>query len=530
MPSESHNSIHARASNRKPADFAFAIILAVVVGLTPLALVLKTCRNAAAIAKCVTLRNETGNPESSVAERSLAVAKGEPLYGDPTRWPYNAALYGPLTYCLTGWTGRLMGLPEQRLDQAQRVFVVGRVVSIVAGLAVLWWFWFMAGRLGLGWEFKLFSIVLFLASRSMVLYWPTHRPDFAALALALWGWAAAVHLRGRAGPLAAAALMALAFFFKQPCAVSAGFLALWLLATGRKRDAVFFSGIYAALLLVPIAALQFATQGRYWLNTVGALSSPFRAANVVEILFVLRGFDLLPFAGGLAVTMLRRARGARTNFACWAFCSTFVAAVLLSLRSGSALNYFLEPFCWGCLLCGAGAAQLLRKVSLGDPRATFRRIEILAVMVVLFVVGLWEIRHLPSSSRWMGDRFKSWGDDHREIADFLAGVRGEILTTKGYAYWHSNSPPTMLDSYLLSVRVETGALSPAPLIEKIRRHDFEAILLDWNIQTEEPNRWQNVDFMPREATEAILEDYSLDARSGKNLFLYVPIEGVKGPR
>ncbi|NQU41750.1 hypothetical protein HQ520_00595, partial [bacterium] len=178
--------------------------------------------------------------ESAKIERSLAVARGEPLYIPSSQWPHLGAGYGALFSYPVGWISRAIGLPEKRFDQAMLVYYVGRGVSALGAVSILIWLAWMSDLVGLRGSWRGLPVLLFFSALSITKFSVAYRADFPFVALALWGWLLVLRGKGMPSALGAAALMTLAFHYKQTAVISSGILFLWLALCGERRRAVFY--------------------------------------------------------------------------------------------------------------------------------------------------------------------------------------------------------------------------------------------------------------------------------------------------
>ena len=93
-------------------------------------------------------------------------------------------------------------------------------------------------------------------------------------------------------------------------------------------------------------------------------------------------------------------------------------------------------------------------------------------------------------------------------------LRAAGFVGEGYAWWFTQSPPTMLDAYLYSVRVAAGGLSSKELVGRIQRREFERIILHWDLAERAPD-WQGIPTLPEDVAQAIARYYRLEGRSGR---------------
>jgi MFS family permease len=451
-------------------------------------------------------------PESACVERTLATARGEPLYARTDAWPYNAAVYGPLFYKLPGLAMRALGPAADRNAEVVRAYFVGRAFSLVSALLILGAVWMLCGSLGLALSWRAAAILLFFSAPAIIGFGYSFRPDFPATALCLWAWAAALRLENRKGAALASSLMVLAILVKQTSAISALALFLALLAAGRKRDSLVYAAAGAALGGAAAGYLLL-TAGPLWLeNTVFSLASPFHLPSLYQRFLSLGATEAVPFAGAFAACLglefSAKKPEARRIFRI-AFATLFFGFLLASMRVGGNLNYLLESYCWATVLTAACASRLFQRAgNLAGANGRGRSIAAAIVLGALIVPYLLRAR---ADMADLPNQFKApppAAMRYAGIAEFLGQPHGEILTTQGYLWWMTPDPPTMMDAFLYSAQVAAGRLSPDDLAGKIARCEFGLIATHWEVGKDTP-RIQGAPALPPQVEQAILQRYVL---------------------
>jgi hypothetical protein len=464
---------------------------------------------------------DTSYPECAVVERALAVVRGQPLYGDTRHWPYLVAPYGPLTYYPVALIARAAGLRADREDQARVVYLAGRAVSFLAGIAILAWLWAMAGIVGLPRVWRFLPVLFFFSAFRILNFWYSYRPDFPMLALVLWAWAVALTARRSSNVLVSAILMALGAFYKHTAVLSAAALFVWLLADRRRRDALLFASVGAGLVGVQSLLLMLSTGGAWWQNTVGALRSPLYLPGLYTFLLTLSVQEMIPLAGGLAAWLGVGAQDGPTRPARWAFAFTFLAAELMLVRSGGNIYYYLEPYCWGAVLAAACVRAAVARPAGSDAKRGGMPPAWVLLMCLLVVpyanLGLYFLRETPAQCRPLAP----FNASSSELFRLLRHTRGEILLSDGFLAFCGASPPTMMDPILLAARADAGGLSPRDLLAKIGRKDFEWVVLSWDTAQPVP-QYERLGFLPSDVVRAIAENYRLAAQLGR-YYVYEPV-------
>ncbi len=512
-------------------------LLGLVVACVLLALLFQAAYYAVFLVQRIDRADENSIAESRRAERAVSLVKGDGLWGDYSKWPHIAVDYGPLAYYPVAWVLRLTGLPDGRWEQGLRALIIGRSISFIAMLGVLAWLYFMGRHLRLEQWWCLIAVLLFFNSRLVFKFADAYRSDLPMVCLALWAWFLVLRGRGRWSAIFGAVLMVLAFAYKPPALASAGLLGLWLVLVRDWRRMGWYGGVYAGALVFLNIALMAAASGKS-----GAMETDAIHANIYwtapweHILLLSRPFIMiLPLAGGaLSLFLLRKKRIDEieaplrsVRAAQYAFAGAFLLAALISMRPGSNVYYFLESWCWACLL-----TVLCAKYGLGQIADIFRRktpfwsgrqARIMVWLVVLLIIfagyGQRTRRLISERDRLQED--PGWAARNPRLAEILSNTSGEILLDQALPWWFSQSPPTLLMALAWSTSVQAGHLSPEPLIEKIRKREFELILLNYDARRG-GIRYQNIETFPPAVNEAIVENYRMEYI--EPYYLYRPLQ------
>ncbi len=505
---------------RDPRRFGFAVVGWIVGG----ALALQFLANVLWGTYSVFAEKDNSFPECSLTERALAVARGNPLYGDTERWPYNVAVYGPLTYYPAAGIARAAGISGAGIDQVRLIYRSGRAISYLSGIGILVWLWAVGAHLGLKGAWRCLPLVVTFSSREIIGHWGCFRPDFPLVAFSLWAWYCALRFRGTRSVFVAGMLLNVALAYKHTAVVSALALCLWLWVSDQRRRAVLLGSVFAVLALSQLVWLYVATGGAWYENTVGALRAPFAPDMFLSLLGKLGPSGVAPLAFGLAARLgtLGDLEGSFRP-ALWAFGVVLIGAMILSARTGSNTNYFLESYCWAALL----TAGVVRVCVTGNTSSVGNSPP-LAWTLTLCLLLIPAIAALAKVATSLPDDWAQatpWKDRNRELVTILRDTRGEVFLYDAYLYWFTQAPPTLMDPYIYSQRVMVGALSPAELVEKINREDFELIVLYWNFRYPAPYE-RRVDALPPEIIEAMLGHYAIERKVGDS-FLYRPLHGSR---
>jgi hypothetical protein len=467
--------------------------------------------------------------ESVRVERALAVARGESVFGNKRDYPYWAIGYGPMIYYPVGFFLRLAGQPESLRDQARQAVLAGRGLALLGGFAIL------AGLVFLGFHFRLrgvwlaLPVLFFFCARPVYEMIYVFRGDMPMAACALWAWIVALRGRGKTSVLVSATLMVLAFSFKPPALGSAFFLGTWLLLGGHFKRAFLYGGAYWLLLgglkLFGSLATDDAGGEVFQTSHVATMLDKIHLEAAWVFLFDLarKPVALLPFAGGLLAPLILFCRDEENASkspppvaALFAFWGSFVASEVMVVRLGSGFYYYIEPYVWGVLLLSLLARHIatILQSSLCYRRFALRRLRsccyffglIVAVSLLLFAQ---HTRRLWSERSELG-RLETWAELHPELPPLLGAVRGEILLDQGDLYWHTQAKPTLLSPQGWSASVAMGRRSPEPVLEKLRRGDYELIVLRYDA-SRQGIAYQGVETFPPVVNREIVAHYSLEA-------------------
>ncbi|NQU43821.1 hypothetical protein HQ520_11090, partial [bacterium] len=215
---------------------------------------------------------------------------------------------------------------------------------------------------------------------------------------------------------------------------------------------------------------------------------------------------VVPFLGAIVgcLWFLRRRNISRGVL--FAFALGFLSTQFTAFRLGSMLNYYVEAYVWAVLVCSGvlfeAVGRLLHsKWRFGVPHPGW-------VLLLLIVFGFYGIRgeRIREDFPALLEPATSWSARNRELVEVLNQVKGEVMLIEGFLYWHTQAPPTMLTASGYCGGVARGVRSPQPLIEKIRRHDFELIILEKPAE-EGPMIIQGVEFFPAPVVRAVAERY-----------------------
>jgi hypothetical protein len=369
------------------------------------------------------------------------------------------------------------------------LYTLGRVQSFVSLVAIAALIAAIARRIGLSSLASAAAVALIPAWLRLMEYALSFRPDAPQTALTLLAvWIALGGAPTRRRVFFALGCLWISMHFKPTSWGAIAALAFWI-ARGAppstpesfKRAALcigafIFSGLLAAF------ALDRAMGGRFFLNAVGSLDNGWRPSNVSDFYanvsppaFLALFTGLLAALFGLRRTPASDVRAVHANaeklrlfFNAALF--SFAAATLQNLKVGADINYYLEPYALACVGAALAIDRLLQR-----PPSLARASGLAAVAAVALLHAapfLWR-----TYWRDLGDSTRRWG----QIPPFIgraASFEGPILTTYPRAAIARPSPPTVLDQFQYRALARRGRLDARPLLDRIERREFVAIILD----------------------------------------------------
>ncbi|MFP4380581.1 MAG: hypothetical protein ACLFUS_08770 [Candidatus Sumerlaeia bacterium] len=467
--------------------------------------------------------------EAFRVERVLAGARGESIYGDQTKYPYAYIAYGPMIYFPVSAILRVLPQPETRLEMARQALMVGRTISMLATVLLL------AGLTAIAWHFGLrrwwvlMPFLLFFCARPIYDMAYVFRGDMPMAALAIWAWFAALRGKGIPSAIAAAILMVLAFLYKPPALTSAFLLGCWLLVDKQFLRAIVFGGAYWILYGLVWVLTKIMTP-----DQAGEIFSAANTSSFLERLHIPALWEffvglaswpvpLVPFVLALGAVLVLPGRSIqpeketpRLTPLVFAFVGSFVMAEILVLRVGSGIYYYIETYSWAVLLAaflGRYIVQHLRACLSREVHA-FHRSGFgcyvgLLVLIILTLLFAHHTRRLISERERLGS-MESWPERNPQLVRVLNAIEGEVLLDEGYLYWFTQAPPTLMSPQGYSAGVHAGVYPPDPVVERIRNHQYEAIVLRYDARRKGIG-YQNLETYPPVINQAIVEHYELDA-------------------
>lgn len=410
-------------------------------------------------------------PEGSMVATSLDVARGRPAYQDWRQWPHAFAPYAPATYYPVGWTARaLSAKPSPRL-----VYLVGRGFAFASVLGIFALIYLLGRQLGLGRIWSLAAVGVFSHWQMLLEFGTSFRPDapktfFSLLAL----WLVLRSPRGSWRVLAAALASLYVSLWIKPTAWAEGLIvAAWTWRRFGARRALAIGAGFIASGLIPIYLLNRHFHGALLQNITATMNFGY-TLDVVSIFFSapLRWENLvLESALVLACVMAWRPEEKSRHLFWWGVLLAILIDIALMLKGGSDINYLFDAYALATLAVVTWVARLWCGES-RLPRAV--REGVLWLIVTPLVI--WGAAQSFSTIRTDFRGALAWWDPP-PIQRFLAGRQGAILSTVPSVTLAVSDVNGVMDFSLYGESYRRGLLDPEPLLGRIRRHQFDFIVL-----------------------------------------------------
>lgn len=432
--------------------------------------------------------------EDGMLLESLRLAEGRPIYVPPS------ADFAPHVYMpLYPWLGGLL------FRVAGPGFLPLRLLSLFATLLTALLIYRIARReSGAGW-LGLACAGLFLGGYRLTGFWyELVRVDALFVALTLAGLAlGSARPEGRSGrrrQVAAAVVLALAFFTKQTGLIFGIALALYLLVTAGRRAWPFLL-LFGGLTLVPALALNGRSGGWFFYYTVviaGINPVEFgRVAHFVraELFGLMAGLSLMAVGAGLLAVRRAGSPAGALRAQPWLVWMVTAAAVSGMGRAsvGGNLNNLMPAYTLLCL-----APALLRREWQARPALLprWRTVVIALLILAQFGLGAYNpLRYIPGPAlRQAGDR----------LIARIGAEGGEVLVMMHpYYAWRAGKAPSAQMAALWHARERGARPLPPDLVARLEGQFYAAIISDDSLFETEPDLQQLLDayYRPAERLE-----------------------------
>lgn len=456
----------------------------------------------------VPTRYDVSFPESAVVMGAWKVMYGGAAYEDWREWPHHFAPYGPLTYYLPGWIGRVFGPGSAPWN----LFVIGRTLSLscLAGLCAL--LWVMVRRGGGERVFAAVSIAALLTWDELFQFLSSFRPDaprvfFTMLAFSLM-W------RRPATPARCIGVWAslwVAFWYKATSWAVPLVAVVWIARERGKGTALAWFGGWAVSGLVPALILNARLDGTLLLNLVTGMDNGFevKAALLVISKYIPAVAVMHVIALWMSVRELRgsTASGARDLLPV-TLVLTLMFTAIQSFKRGADANYLIDLHVFSVVTFTIRLQDVWRERS----GMTRTRAESL-LFVLLVLPGIFNgVRGLVT----IREDTESVLRARRPIpmAAYAGLIEGEILVVLPNFAIIRPAPPTIMDYFHYQVLLERGRLDPEILLDRVRNRRFSAMILATNDLDGSPG-FTGKEYMGRDFLPTVRRHYELYGESGR---------------
>lgn len=411
-------------------------------------------------------QNELTPVESIVALHANRLVTGQGLYFDLQHYPATISAYGPLFYGSSALL-QVAGLAP---------LLSGRLLSFAAFLVGLGCLWQIL-RTCVANPYARWAGLLLAATTENISFWGTvGQTDMLAVCFSLGAFAAFLNWREHPATrtlIASGLFVLLAVFTKQTSLAAPAAIAVCLLFSHRRTGLWWIATLLSAALGV-VLLLQAATHGHYLQNALYANINPFSLDKLIQHVryFVLTcGGVLLILACGLRAP----SRSLRPLYL-----YTVLAAatwLLTAPKVGSDLNYQIETM----LLIAVCAAAALDRLDFFP--LLFRQsrvwVTLLNIPLLLHVV-----LNLVLTVNVLASRIILEPQKAAESGALRPYLHASVLTSQfnalAVAGQRIDAHPLMYD-LLYSMLVNDGRIDVQPLLQDLRLHRFQAIILTQDI-------------------------------------------------
>ena len=439
-------------------------------------------------------QSEAGYGDSYILYDVLHFQQTDTIYRDLSRPPYLPAQYSPFVYVLYSLPGRIA--------HSKNLFVGPRLIAITAflmciGIATSIVRTLMPYQLAWVW-----GMLIPFSTRTMSSWILQLRGDFPGIAFSLLAIRLLLSDVRWALPLAGVcAGFAMQFKITFFAAAVAG--ALWLLAQKRWKDFLRFG--------VPASLFSVGPYLVYSLREPGMLRQMFALSPGVRN--ITGNLDLMDKAIAELVILLALLGLASIQWRTWPkgrlvvlFAATsFAVAGLTDMQAGGNINYYFEMFFAVVPIAVLGVFQLMdlarRSAVLGLALTSVLIIHSVAPATLQLHTNIGALRN---------DWIKSSNAQLERLEHALAGHR--IFSTVPRLALFDPDPP-LTEPYLLSYLHRLGKIDLEPIIEPIRRNEYDVVIT--SVSAGSSRGIKHVDPTLR---QAIATSYRPDCKFGAWLF------------
>ena len=436
------------------------------------------------------------------------VAQGRQLYARPS--PYSAVIYPPLSFHVIAATSRFVGDPlfAGRLVSAISLLVSAGLLGSVVFVMVRSWAAGVFGGL----------LLLVLLARFAPDYIASDDPQLLGTGLLLLGLLVFVSTSSTAGTSASAAIVGTALFVKHSIIVFPLAITLVLVASNRKRFAVWAAAIGGTVLFW--AGFCRVVHGP---NFFDSLLSPrmfenFRAP--VSFMILLNAIQI-PFAVAIVWLLVDGTARWRPLLAA-AFGVAMAYGLYISRGDGAWVNHWFDLI----IVVSITSAVAWERAEAYWSGAGWPRRWILALFPILLTLGAAAQEVLPRGIVELSSQRQDWALMESRFADDVAYERMhagpaicEDLSLCAFA-----GKALEYDPFGARERILKDAAAATPIIQDLQRHRFQTVQMD--ASPAEVITGADRALFPEQFMRPLLANYHIDRRTRERAF-FVPDSGAR---
>lgn len=340
-----------------------------------------------------------------------------------------------------------------------------------------------------------------LALAPVAIWGAAVKPDLLAIALTVAGVALVergARGSGRGAALAGGALLVLAAWAKPTALLPAAAVLVWTVLRVRPIARSAFAGAAVAVVLGAAGAALIGPED-LWRHVVVWNQLPWSAEQTL-LVGVLGGATLGVLVAATAVA------GAFRGVA-FAYLVGALAIALLAGREGATINYLLDLAAATAFALATIAGRIRRGG--GVPLAAMVQLAIGVALLTPYSI-------LPGRVVATG----AWGQADRADVVRSLGPGDHLVEDSGLLIAEGREP-IIDDLFLWSRLVTLGAVDPAPIVARVKRHELASIVSEADLaHLDTAPAYERARWHPA-LVDAILEEYALD-RSTVDLWVYRP--------
>jgi len=411
--------------------------------------------------------NTTGEAGKVFYARKAQV--GEPLCPQPDAPPYYPAIHGALLHWSVGFLGR------QLSSDVDGLYAIGRTLTIVLTIMAVSLACRVLRELGCSVAQQFAFVVLVFAPFEIVQHSASYRPDNWNLCLSILACFLLLTQREQPWSLASLTILpAIAFFVKAPGICLIAPIALSLSLKGKPLTGIACGAGSLALTVGCVLALNQSSDGLFMANLRGGVGVPRSAAHPFVMLFgsplvLLTLLAPVVFSRGIVMNFRQEGEAWRLRALGAFWLTSMLVSLVSSMRSGSNIYYFLQPFVYACLIL---------VVRFRDARLQRRGVIVRTAFWTYLFAGaaLIPTRLASRPTNNAIDKTLAFVDARRDIAD--------AVNRQGLACYSDDEGlnarldnPKVLYPYVHNALVESGYLPADTALDPVRRQEYDLIVL-----------------------------------------------------